>query len=146
MRWKIFKVQRTTKNISVETAQDNYEKTIGSKVINALRFYQNRKQRSQLRYRFAEQHRAQVLRQRSFVILLWYIKQRREKQSAYDRAKKDRARILMQRNLFKLVQVAAYWRRQTNESDQLMLLGHHELKLKSVFLKWKNQSCCFKPV
>jgi len=36
------------------------------------------------------------------------------------------------------MQVAAYWRRQSNEADSLMLSTHHELKQKAAFFKWKN--------
>jgi len=37
-----------------------------------------------------------------------------------------------------MAQVAAYWKRQANETDLLMLSTHFELRAKVAFAKWKN--------
>ena len=70
--------------------------------------------------------------------LLWYNKQRKVKTQAYEKAKSDRKRIQSQKTLFKLMQVAAYWRRKTFEGDALMLATHADLKTKAAFAKWRN--------
>ena len=51
----------------------------------------------------------------------------------------------MQRQLHKMTQVAAYWRRQQNEADSLMLQTHLELRAKHAFAKWKNLTFLNKP-
>jgi len=47
----------------------------------------------------------------------------------------DRRRVQMQRTLFKLTQVAAYWRRQAKDTVHSSHLG---LRMQVAFSKWKN--------
>ena len=72
MRWKIFKLQSSTEQISLETADTHYGKNLMVKAMQGLQLFQNRQQRLFMQFNFARHHRAERLRSIAFDVLKWY--------------------------------------------------------------------------
>ena len=114
MRWKIYKLQRTTKLISLETAQEHRETHLKEVAMHALLAYQNREQKKTIQFTFARGHRSECLKRTSMAAFTWYLGERRRKRALYERAKEDRRRIKTQNWLLKLLKVATYWRERSS--------------------------------